>query len=395
MQIIPFYLEQPMIIGHYNQNIWEKGGIAAYIRRISAAQQAAGHTIHYFTKYPCDGISDSEAPIVALTDAQLFEQAERLGLNLLHLHEVIGTVPPKQLSVIRTLHTHSPYCPSGSKFLDRWKQPCNRPYSVHGCLWGHLVDHCGSIRPQSLSRNFQLTQREKNTLPSIPVITVSHFLKNQMVRSGYPADSIHVLHLFAPEQTSDSPPPDTGIPHFVFLGRITPLKGLDWLLRSLQQVQLPVHLDIAGEGYKEGEMRQLAQQLGLSDRVTFHGWVNPEQVNHLIRSARALIFPSIWHEPGGTVAFEAMANSRAVIMSQVGGMPEVVLDGFNGLLVEPNSTSQLAASVERLATDWFLAKQLGETGYKMATEEFTLENHFYQLMQLYQQAIQDRQNADI
>ncbi|XGV98170.1 MAG: glycosyltransferase family 4 protein [Leptolyngbya sp. BL-A-14] len=379
-----------MIIGHFDSHIWAKGGLATYIRRISAAQQAAGHTVYYFTRQPCTGNSDREQPIVVATDAELFEQAEQLGLDILHLHRAIATVPPPHIPTIRTLHGHAPYCPSASKFLGRWNQPCNRPYSLHGCLWGHFVDRCGSVRPQNLFDSWHEFQQERSVLPNIPVVTVSHFLKDCMVRSGYPASSIHVLHLFAPDQSCEVSPPEEGTPRFVFLGRISPQKGLEWLLHALQQVSVPIQLDVAGEGDQEVEMRQLTQQLGLSDRVTFHGWVSPDQVSHLIRSARALIFPSIWHEPGGTVAFESMANSRAVIMSQVGGMPEVVMDGLNGLLVEPNNVNELAASIERLATDWSLATQLGVMGRKMATEQFTLQNHFNQLMQLYQQAMEPR-----
>ena len=382
-----------MIIGHFDSHIWAKGGLATYIRRISAAQRAAGHTIHYFTTQPCTGNNHHEQPLVVATDADLFEQAEKLGLDILHLHRAIATVPPPQLPTIRTLHGHAPYCPSASKFLGRWNQPCDRPYSLHGCLWGHFVDRCGSVRPQNLFDSWHEFQQERSVLPNIPVITVSHFLKDCMVRSGYPANSIHVLHLFSPDQSNESSPPDIGTPRFVFLGRICPQKGLGWLLRALQQVSSPVHLDIAGEGDQQAEMRQLAQQLGLNDRVTFHGWARPDHVQQLIRSSRAIVFPSVWHEPGGTVAFEAMANARTVIMSRVGGMPEVILPEVNGLLVEPNNISELAASIERLATDWSLAKQLGETGRKMAIEQFTLQHHFHQLMQLYQQTTQNRPNS--
>ena len=378
-----------MKIGHYDSELGSKGGVTTYIRRIGSAQENAGHTVYYFSNRPCtEAMVANNAPVLVSSNEDMYSQAKSLGLDILHLHKGVGQLPPNDLAVIRTLHGHQPYCPSGSKFLKRWNQPCDRPYSLSGCLWGHLVDHCGSMRPQNLHENFQYTQAERNTLRGIPVITVSQFLKQQMVQIGYLADSIDVLYNFAPEQTSDSSPPNTGIPHFVFLGRITPSKGLDWLLRALQQVQPPVHLDIAGEGYKADEMRQLAQRRGLSDRVTFHGWLNPEQVNNLICSSRALVFPSIWHEPAGLVALEAMTNARAVIASRTGGIPEMVVDECNGLLVEPNRVSELAASIERLATDWSLAKQLGETGRKMAAEQFTLQTHFHQLMQLYQQAIQ-------
>lgn len=374
-----------MIIGHFDRGIWFKGGIANYIRRISNAQRVAGHTVKFFSNDPCAGADATEQPILVRDDIELFQQAEALNLDLLHLHGPLAVSPPSHLPVIRTLHGHSPYCPSGSKYLQRWNRPCDRSYSLHGCLWGHLVDYCGSVRPQRIADNFQRLSREMEILQNIPVITVSHFLKSQMVDAGYPIDSIHVLHLFSPEIANISPPPPTGVPRFIFLGRLVPLKGLEWLLRSIRQVQVPIHLDIAGEGPQESKMKHLVQRLQLEDRVTFHGWVDQDRVNQLIQSARALIFPSLWHEPGGTVAFEAMSQSRAVIMSRVGGMPEVVLSETNGLLIEPNNILELAQCIEKLALDWSFAKELGEGGRKLAATKFTFDQHMDQLIQLYKQ----------
>jgi glycosyltransferase involved in cell wall biosynthesis len=86
------------------------------------------------------------------------------------------------------------------------------------------------------------------------------------------------------------------------------------------------------------------------------------------------------------VAVEAMASARAVIMSRVGGMPEVVPGGRTGLLVEPNNVGQLAEALERLAGDWDLARRLGEEGRKLVQEEFVLEKHLQTLFRLYEEA---------
>lgn len=375
-----------MIIGHYDSEMWSKGGVASYIRRVSQYQKSAGHTVYYFSHYSAEASDPSEVPITVADNEELFAKAQNLQVDILHVHKGLRITPPQNLAVIRTLHGHQPYCPSGSRYLKRWKCPCDRPYTPLGCFWGHVVDHCGSVKPEKLLFNFDYTQWEKRVLPNMPTLVVSQFLKDQMLRAGYPSEMIHVLRLFAPSVMNELPPPQTDIPHFVFLGRIAPQKGLEWLLKSLQKVSTPVHLDIAGDGYQELEMRTLAERLHLEQKVTFHGWVSPNQVHDLIRGARALIFPSIWHEPGGTVAFEAMANSRATIMSRVGGMPEVVLDGVNGLIVSPNDVNELAQSIEKLAQNWELAKQLGVQGRKIA-KDYTLQNHIEQLMNFYHETI--------
>src|SRR5947207_447922 len=75
----------------------------------------------------------------------------------------------------------------------RWQTPCDRTYSALGCLWGHFVDRCGSVRPAQLLADFKNTHAEMRSLPTMRTIAVSNFLKTEMARAGYPADRIDVI----------------------------------------------------------------------------------------------------------------------------------------------------------------------------------------------------------
>lgn len=373
------------------QGIWDGGGVANYIRRVSNAQRLAGHKLHYLDTLPFTGAGDEIArPTVVRDDNDLFIQAKALELDILHLHMSVSVLPPGCTPVIRTIHGNHPYCPSGSRHLKRWGQPCDRSYSLSGCLWGHFVDHCGSIRPQHFYPGFQSTWQEMHKLGEVSVIASSQFVKDQMVRSGYRSDSIRVLHHPAPSVGEYLPPEQGDVPHFVFLGRITPEKGLIWLLRALAEVKVPFYLDIAGSGNQEKTIHQLAEHLGLMKKITFHGWVKEEQAIQLIQKARALVFPSVWHEPAGLISLEAAAAGRAIIASQVGGIPEYASRLQNALLVAPNDVHRLARSIEQLATDWPLAKLMGAEGRKMAKKHFLLEEHMQELMKLYELAIESK-----
>jgi len=378
-----------MIIGHYTKGLFDPGGVSNYIRRVGRAQRERGHTVRLFDHVSrrTEKQEGSEEVIYAEDDADLLSRAHRAGVEVLHIHSnvVVGSDTP--LPVIRTLHGHQPYCPSGTRYFKRQAQPCNRAYSLAGCVWGHLFNRCGSVRPAYLADDFRRTWQEMQTLRRIPVIAVSDYLRREMIKLGYPAERIHVLHTYAPEPKEAALPPAGGKPRFVFIGRMTPEKGVSWFLRAMQQVKTPIAGDIAGEGPQEAELRLLSEQLNLTDRVTFHGWINGTQVHELLANARALVFPSIWHEPGGAVAGEAMANSRAVIMSRVGGMPEYVEQDVNGLLVEPNDVTGLAQAIDRLATDYALAKRLGETGREVSVERFSFRDHVQTLLGLYEQTI--------
>ena len=377
-----------MRIGHYMRYMFEPGGIAAYIRRISDAQKRMGHEVFFFDREPaCSGRTAAGVQCTRC-DHDLMKRARELRLDILHLHTMVDAGAVNQMPVLRTVHTHAPYCPSQGRFLKAPGVACNRPYSFWGCLKGHLLDRCGSMTPLSIKRNFQHTWQEMKGLPGVDVITVSQFLKDQMVREGYPERRIEVLYLPAPEVSDPSPLEADAAPRFVFLGRMIPHKGVDWLLRAMTRVSSRATLELAGTGNQEAEYRELARVLGLEDRVRFHGWLEGDAASILLRGARALVFPSIWHEPGGTVAFEAMVHQRPVIMSRVGGMPEVVEHEQNGLLVAAGDEAGLAAAIDRLAIDTPLARRLGEHGRHRATVQYTLASHMDRLMSKYQAVVE-------
>ena len=380
-----------MRIAHYMPGLRERGGIATYICRISNAQIASDHQVYYFDTCSFSGGKNESKnfSIFVKDEKELFIKAKEYELDIIHLHTNIGVDPPNNMAVIRTIHNNNPYCPSGSRYLKRWSQPCDRAYSLGGCFWGHLVDRCGSVRPPKLYNEFQRTWQDMDTLAGVTVIANSQFVKDQMIRSGYSSYNVHVLRYPAPNVREYFSPDQGNVPRFIFLGRITPEKGGDWLLRALAEVKVPVQVDIAGAGNQAQEqaIRLLAEHLGLMNKVTFHGWVNEAQALQLIKEARALVFPSVWHEPAGIVSLEAAAVGRPIIVSKVGGIPEYAERLQNAILVEPNDVDGLARSIEQLAGDWSLAQQMGLKGRQMVKEYFSLESHLMELMGLYELAI--------
>uniref|UniRef100_B8HLJ1 Glycosyl transferase group 1 n=1 Tax=Cyanothece sp. (strain PCC 7425 / ATCC 29141) TaxID=395961 RepID=B8HLJ1_CYAP4 len=378
-----------MRIGHFDRGLRVPGGIASYVRRLGEAQLQAGHDVFYFDTLPVTEPNNLALhPLtVVQTARELLHHCRNLQLDVLHLHSELRLPAVRSTPIVRTIHAHTPYCPSGSRYFKRWQQPCDRQFDLGGCLWGHLVDRCGSIRPANLYAGFQNVWQEKEDLKPIPLLANSQFVRDQMIRSGYASESIHVLYLPAPAAAAYSPPPAEGICRFLYLGRITPEKGWDWLLRSLAQVKVPVQLDVAGLGnaVQEQAFHQLIATLNLQDRVTFHGWVSPSQAIALLQSARALVFPSLWHEPAGLVNLEAAATGRAVIASRVGGIPEYAGQLENALLVEPNDVKGLTQALEQLAGDWHLAVQLGRQGQDRV-EHFSLDGHVKEVLRLYELA---------
>lgn len=386
-----------MKIGHYTGNIWAPGGIAAYIRRISDAQTRRGHELFFFDTVRPAAEQDCDTPAIEYVDddTALLKRAAEMQLDLLHVHTTLRTDVPAPLPLLRTVHFHRPYCPSGSRFLKRQEVECNRNYSVSGCLWGHFIDRCGSIRPAELRREFDATGFELRRLDRIHSVAISEFVKHQMMRAGYPDELVHVLQQPAPPAAPYVAPPQDGVPRFLFLGRIVPSKGVEWLLRAAKRSKQSWHLDIAGSGPEEDAMRRLCAQLGLTERIKFHGWVGAEETKALFDACRATVVPSIWHEPAGLVHLESASHGRASILSRVGGMPDYAARYQHASLVPTRDEAALAASLDELAIDAAKATRMGRAGYDTIQSTHGLSEHMDALQELYARAIADFQKSEV
>jgi glycosyltransferase involved in cell wall biosynthesis len=166
----------------------------------------------------------------------------------------------------------------------------------------------------------------------------------------------------APGRATAREPAET--PRIAAVGSLKPLKAYDVLLHSLGLLSAEgrkVELLLAGDGPERTRLKELAERLGLAERVRFLGDV--ADVPRLLASAHLLVHPSR-SESLSNAILEAMAEGLPVIASAVGGNPEIVADGRSGLLVPPNRPDLLAAAIRRLLDDPSLRGQFGEEGLR-------------------------------
>ena len=132
--------------------------------------------------------------------------------------------------------------------------------------------------------------------------------------------------------------------HLLYAGVLTPVKGVDVLLDALALLRDRGHavpLVLAGDGSARESLERQAERLGLRSLVTFRGHVDQRELCRLMATAHALVLPS--HSEGfGLVCIEALACGTPVVASNVGGVREIVRDGFNGHLVPPGDARGLA-----------------------------------------------------
>lgn len=141
-----------------------------------------------------------------------------------------------------------------------------------------------------------------------------------------------------------------------FAGRLGPQKALGTALEALARVD-DVTLAVAGDGPECGALERRADELGVAGRVRFLGSLAREGVLRLFRAADASVLPSAWENFPHTVV-EALAVGCPVVATAVGGVPEIVRDGENGLLVPPGDAAALADALARVFSDDGLRNRL-------------------------------------
>jgi glycosyltransferase involved in cell wall biosynthesis len=181
-------------------------------------------------------------------------------------------------------------------------------------------------------------------------------------------------------------------PEFIFVGRLIDWKAIDIVLEATRRLQVPVVLEIIGDGPMRESWRALADKMGLSSVVKFSGWLSQEACAVRLRKADVFILPSLF-ESGGAVVLEAMAMGLPVIATAWGG-PIDYLDGSCGILVSPDSRESLIAgfcdAMTKLAMSSDLRMRLGRAGQTRAREHFDWERKIDQILQLYALAIKSR-----
>jgi glycosyltransferase involved in cell wall biosynthesis len=179
------------------------------------------------------------------------------------------------------------------------------------------------------------------------------------------------------------PGEQSGLPCIAAAGTLKPLKGYDVLLRALALLSkegIKAELLLAGEGPQRDELKKLAAELGLLDSVSFLGYVN--DVPGLFASAQVVVHPSRSEGLSNSI-LEAMGEGVPVIATRVGGTPELIEDGRNGLLVPPGSPAPLAQALRKLLVDPDLRSQLGSAGLAFVRAHCSIDKNVRQYEDIY------------
>lgn len=224
------------------------------------------------------------------------------------------------------------------------------------------------------------------------LLAVSTFIAQRLRALGAPEHKIRIHYMGIPHQNQPEPNPTKK--DVIFVGRFVEKKGVDDLIRAYSRLSAATRarhsLRLVGSGPMEGELRLLAQSLGVVPE--WLGWRSPEEVYDLVGRAAVFCGPSKRAVHGdseglGMVFLEAQSQGTPVVATRSGGIPDAVLDGETGILVEEGNVGQLADALENLLQDPDRIVSMGLAGARFVREKFDLVRQTGVLEQLYDEVV--------
>lgn len=315
---------------------------------------------------------------------QLIDNAQP---DILHCHNIyhqltpsiIGAAKRRGIPVVLTLHDYKPVCPVYTRL--RNGQVCS------DCLNGqfsNLVKHrCadGSLGKSLLLYAEASLQRLMQSYEKVDTfIAPSEFMRASIVQHRIPTDRVEVIYNGIDCNAVKVSQQDDG--YVLFLGRLSPEKGIDTLLAAHAEIANRVPLVVAGTGPMESDMRARYPQ------ARFLGHISGGELESHLRRASLVVIPSEWYENCPMSVLEAMAHGKPVIASNMGGIPELVAHEQTGLLFDPGDRATLKTQILRLMNNPDERLRFGTAARARIEERFSLEQHNEALLDLYHAAIE-------
>jgi glycosyltransferase involved in cell wall biosynthesis len=309
--------------------------------------------------------------------------------HVAHFHNTFPLVSPAGyyaaraagVPVIQTLHNYRLLCPNALFYRDGG--PCEDclgravtwPGVVHGCYRGSPAASAVVTAMLSAHRAARTWSRAVDVY-----VALTEFARRKFVEGGLPAEKTAVK----PNFVLPDPGPGEGRGGFaLFVGRLSPEKGVGTLLEAWGRLGGRIPLKIVGDGPMAG--RVLSAAARRSD-VEYLGHKRAEEVRALMKGARALVFPSEWYETFGLVAAEAFAAGTPVVAADIGAVAEIVDDGRTGLRFRPGDAGHLVAQVERVFSGTEEYARMRREARAEFEAKYTAERNYGMLMGIYESA---------
>jgi glycosyltransferase involved in cell wall biosynthesis len=384
------------IHNHYQQPGGEKAAVEAQV----ALLREHGHSVITYlrdnTEIESYGLTQKASFFLnTVFSKRTYQEIQAIVVNehpdVAHIHNAFPLISPSVyrafkkagVPIVQTVHNFRFLCPNALFYTHG--QTCER------CKYGntlHAIRFKCYHDSRVLSALYALSiglHRRWGTFGVIDrFIALTEFSAQKLLESGLTTvDKITVLGNFLPEPLPAPGSFENREPYVVYLGRLSPEKGVDVLLDALADFP-DLGLKIAGDGPQAEILRIKARQRG-TDRVQFLGYVAGERKWELLRHAMATVVPSVWYENFPVTVLESLAVGTPVVASNFGSLPSIVAGGKSGQLFRPGDSWDLRKKLAWLAKQPVEALQMGRYGRHNVEIKYSADVHYRTLITLYAQ----------
>jgi len=315
-------------------------------------------------------------------------EISRFKPDIVHVHNLFPILTPsvydacieKGVAVVQTLHNYRIICPGALLYRNgQICEECLNSTAYKAVLYGcYKSSHFGSL---PVARTVEWHKKKGTWLNKVDrFISLTEFAKKKFVSAGIPSRKIVVKPNFVVIDKVKLPNSMTEKTYALFVGRLSEEKGINVLLESWKKVNFPLHL------IGSGPMWEKIPAIGL-DSVHRLGELSQQQVKREMSCARFLVVPSLWYEGFPMVIVEAFSLGLPVIVSNLGGLAEIVHNGITGLHFDPGNANDLVQKVNWMINNPDACRNMGENAKQIFQKHYTPERNYKMLIKIYKEAL--------
>lgn len=307
-------------------------------------------------------------------------------IDVAHIHNVFPLISPsiyrylkkKGIKIVQTIHNYRFLCPNGlffrngevcelckeGAFSNAVKYKCYKESAIFSLLYAAIIKFNYNTFRRFIDGYIALTEFTKK------IFVGADFDENKIYIKGHGLED----KLFAPM---------TGKKYFLYIGRLSKEKGIDFLLECFSKLP-DFNLSIAG-AYDQNSDYFLTYKS--YNNIRFLGFSFGEVKENLIQESTAVIIPSVCYETYSLTLVEAFRAGITVVGSSIGGIPYIINDGVNGELFEPNNFEQFKSKLEKLYNDNDYRNNLNDDARKTFLEKMEFSKNITILEDIYKEIL--------
>ena len=397
-----------------NKFHWNKGGSEKYYFELGELLKQHGHEVAYFSmedekniktgdkeyfvpKFDLNNSSKLKALDVIYNkeNEKIMEKAlDEFKPDVVHLNNfqrqlsasIIKPIKKRNIPIVFTAHDVQAICPAIT-MMDNDKNPCEL------CMKGKYINcikkscNKGSKLKSALGaiEGYYYRNHKIYTDKIDYIITPSEFYRTKFIEDGINPNKIQAIHNSIEMNDYNVETKDDG--YALYFGRLSKEKGILNLINAFAKCNKG-NLYIAGEGPEKENIEKIIKENSLEDRVKLLGFLDKEQMTDVTRKCKFVVVPSIWYENCPYSVLETLAIGKPIIGSNMGGIPELVIDNENGFIY--NTVDELTEKMNVLFENEDLVKQFSKKSKELAKQNYDREVYYNKLKQIYDKVIKER-----